>query len=453
MASCRKLDDRASARCVPSQASGRREPAPGRLRWLRAATGPGRALPMNLPDPMPTPLLLKSFPAAAALALVLLAGCSGKAETASPAAGGASGAGRASAPAVAVTTVPARQQDFTVVLQAIGTAAPISSVDVKPQVTSVVTKVHVKEGQFVKAGDLLFTLDSRTDQANVEKMRAQVAKDEAALADARRQLARSRELLAQNFISQGAVDTNLTAVQSQTAAVDGDRAALNAARVALSYSRVAAPGSGRVGAIAIYPGTAVTANQTTLVTITQLDPIDVTFSLPQRYLGSLLAALRTGNAPVSAKLPEAGSDVKGRLNFVDSAVDPATGTVKVKARFENAAAKLWPGAFVSVALDAGTLKDAVVIPQVSIIQSVRGPIVYVVLNGKAALRPVTVVESRGEEAAVKGVRSGELVVVDGRQNLRPDSPVIDRSRGGQPAAAGASGAASASAARAKPVAS
>jgi RND family efflux transporter MFP subunit len=397
--------------------------------------------------------LLKSFPALLAMAAVLLAGCSGKAQTPA-AAGGASGSGRGlAATAVAVTTVPARRQDFTIVLQAIGTVAPISSVDVKPQATSVVTHVHVKEGQFVKPGDLLFTLDSRADQANVDKMRAQVAKDEAALADARRQLARSRELLAQNFVSQGAVDTNLTAVQSQTAAVEGDRAALNAAQVALSYSRVTAPGGGRVGAIAIYPGTAVTANQTTLVTITQLDPIDVTFSLPQRSLGSLLAALKAGNAPVSAKLPEAGEAVKGRLSFVDSGVDAATGTVKVKARFENTAARLWPGAFVSVSLDAGAIKDAVVIPQATIIQSVRGPIVYVVANGRAALRPVAVLESRGEDAAVTGVRAGELVVLDGRQNLRPDSAVVDRSRAAGQPAVGASGAASASAGRAKPIAS
>jgi RND family efflux transporter MFP subunit len=393
-------------------------------------------------------LLPNTFSAVLVLVAVVLAGCSGKAETPAAAAGR-----RAGPPAVAVTTVPARQQDFTIVLQAIGTVAPISSVDVKPQATSVVTRVHVKEGQFVKAGELLFTLDSRADEANVAKMRAQVAKDEAALADARRQLARSRELLAQNFVSQGAVDTNLTAVQSQTAAVDGDRAALNSARVSLSYSRVTAPGSGRVGAITVYPGTAVTASQTTLVTITQLDPIDVTFSLPQRYLGSLLAALKTGNAAVAAKLPEADADVKGRLSFVDSAVDAATGTVKVKARFENAAARLWPGAFVSVALDAGALKDAVVIPQATIIQSVRGPIVYVVVDGKAQLRPVTVLESRGEDAAVKGVRPGEFVVLDGRQNLRPDSAVIDRSHGAQPAARSASGAASASAGRARPAAS
>jgi RND family efflux transporter MFP subunit len=383
-------------------------------------------------------LLLTGLLAQLALGPVFLAGCSGKAESAAPAANvAASAPGRpASAAAVSVTTVPARRQDFTIVLQAIGTAAPVSSVDVKAQVTSVVTGVHVIEGQFVRAGDLLFTLDSRSDEANVAKMRAQMAKDEAALADARRQLARSRELLAQNFVSQGAVDANQTAVESQQASVEGDRAALNAARVSLSYATVTAPGSGRAGAITVYRGTAVQANQTTLVTITQLDPIDVSFSLPQRYLGSLLSALKSPNAPVSARLPDSGAELAGRLQFVDNAVDAATGTVKVKARFDNRATRLWPGAFVNVSMEAGTLKDAIVIPLGTIIQSVRGPIVYVVDKGRAALRPVTILESRGEDAAVTGVRAGELVVLDGRQNLRPDSPVFERSResSGKPAA-------------------
>ncbi len=156
----------------------------------------------------------------------------------------------------------------------------------------------------------------------------------------------------------------------------------------------------------------------------------MSFSLPQRYLSSLLAALKSANAPVIARLPEGGAELKGRLQFVDNAIDPGTGTVKAKARFENRASRLWPGAFVNVSMEAGTLSDAVVIPQGTIIQSVRGSIVYVVENDKAVLRPVKVIESRGDDAAVTGVRSGERVVLDGRQNLRPDSPVIERAQEG-----------------------
>jgi len=380
---------------------------------------------------MKTHVPLKILFAQGALSAAFLAGCGAKVESSPPpASGGASPAAAraASGPAVPVTTVRARQQDFPVVLQAIGTAVPISSVDVKAQVTSVVTRAHVSEGQFVRDGEPLFTLDSRSDEANVAKMRAQMAKDEAALADAKRQLARSRELLTQNFISQGAVDANQATVDAQAAAVDGDRAALDAARVALSYARVTAPGSGRVGAITVYPGTAVQANQTTLVTITQLDPIDVSFSLPQRYVSNVLSALKDATTSVAATLPEGGGGLTGRLQFVDNAIDAGTGTVKVKARFSNPSARLWPGAFVNVAMNAGTLKDAVVIPLATIIQSARGPVVYVVENGKANLRPVKVLESRGEDAAVTGVRAQERIVLDGRQNLRPDSAVVEHSQ-------------------------
>jgi RND family efflux transporter MFP subunit len=220
------------------------------------------------------------------IASTLPAGCGRNAETApgsiagsasaSIAPGAASApAAAASAPPVSVTTVRAQRRDLPVLLSATGTVTPLASVDVRPQVTSVVTKVHIREGQFVRAGELLFTLDARTDEANVAKARAQIVRDEAALADAQRQLARSRELLAQNFISQGALDASQTLVDSQAAQLTADRAALDAARVALSYAKITAPSSGRAGAINVFPGSSVQANQTALVTITQLDPIAV----------------------------------------------------------------------------------------------------------------------------------------------------------------------------------
>jgi len=376
------------------------------------------------------------FVAWVTLGTALLAACGDKVDTPSTAIAASGPAKAPAGPAVPVTTVRARQQDFAVTLQAIGTVAPVASVDVKPQVTSVVKHVFVTEGQFVRGGQPLFELDSRSDEANVAKMRAQMAKDAASLADAKRQLERSKELLRQNFVSQGAVDANQATVEAQAAAVDGDRAALEAARVALSYAKVVAPSSGRAGAINVYPGTAVTANQTTLVTVTQLDPIDVSFSLPQRYLNSAIAALNQGKSPVAATLPEGGGELAGKLQFVDNAIDAATGTVKVKARFANPASKLWPGAFVNVNMNAGMLKDAIVVPVATVIQSTRGPIVYVVENGKAVMRPVKVLEMRGDDAAVSGVKAGEKIVLDGRQNLRPDSAVIERPLEGSSGKAG-----------------
>ena len=198
-----------------------------------------------------------------------------------------------------------------------------------------------------------------------------------------------------------------------------------------------------MGAIAVYPGSSVQANQTTLVTITQLDPIGVAFNLPQRHLADALDALQGGGAPVTATLPEGAGTLTGRLQFVDSAVDGASGTVKVKAQFENRGGKLWPGAFVNVAMTVRTLKAAVIVPQAAIIQSQRGPLVYAVQDGKAVPRPVQVLYAQGDDAAVSGVRANERIVLDGRQNLRPGAAVLERGReGGGKGGGTASGAAS-----------
>ena len=363
---------------------------------------------------------------------------------AAPAGSAASAGAAASAPPVSIGSVKAQKRDMPVLIEATGTVTALNSVDVRPQIGSIVAKVHIREGQFVKAGDLLFTLDARPDEANVAKAQAQVVRDQAALADAQRQLARSRDLLAQSFVSQGAVDTAQALVDGQAAAVAADRAALEAARVNLGYSRIAAPGAGRVGAIGVYPGSSVQANTTTLVTITQLDPVAVAFSLPQRYLADVLPGLAGGGAAVTALLPEGGRQIAGHLRFVDNAVDAATGTVRVKAVFDNKDQALWPGAFVSVRLTARTLKDATVVPQAALIQGARGRGVYVVDGGnKATLRPVEMVHAAGLDAVVTGVKPGERIVVDGRQNLRPGSTVVERAaapRGG--ASGAASGAAS-----------
>ncbi len=336
-----------------------------------------------------------------------------------------------------MTLVTARKPDLPVLLEGTGTVAPTLTVDVRPQVTSMVRQVHVREGQFVHAGQPLFTLDAAADEANVARLNAQLTRDQAALADAQRQAQRNRELLAQNFISQGAVDSAQTLVDTQTAAVAASRAAVTAGRVPLSYARIVAPNAGRVGSVSVFKGSAVQANLTPLVTITQLDPIDVAFTVPQRYLADVLKASQGDGASVNATLGEGGTPVTGRLVFVDNAVDAASGSVKVKARFANPESRLWPGAFVRTALTVRAIKDAIVIPQASIIQSPRGSIVYVFNEGKAALRPVQVLSAEGEDAAVSGLRPGERVVLDGRQNVRPGSTLIERQREGR--APGASG--------------
>jgi RND family efflux transporter MFP subunit len=388
--------------------------------------------------------------AGVAAAVVLAAGAyrlvRGNGET-EAAGGGTAAAGAtvaagpaASGPAVSVTTVIVQKRNVDVMLEATGTVASINSVDVRPQVSSVITKVHIKEGQSVRAGEPLFTLDARNDEVNVAKAQAQLAKDQAALADAERQLARSQDLFKQNFISQGAVDTNQTLVDSQRAVVAADRAAITAAQVGLSYTRIVAPTSGRAGAINVFPGSLVQPTGNPLVTITQLDPISVAFSLPQRNLTDALATLRGGGGTVTAVLPDSSMSLHGKLQFVDNVVDAASGTVRVKAEFANKDERLWPGAFVTIRLAVQTLKDASVIPQAAIIQSPRGKIVYVVdSGGNAAPRPVEVVYASGEDAAVTGLKPGERIVLEGRQNLRPGSSVVERAGEGSAAGRGRRG--------------
>ncbi len=366
------------------------------------------------------------FLAAALAVAVSVAGCSKEpapaAAGAAPASVAASGGG-----AVSVSSVRALAKDVDMTLEATGTISALNSVDIRPQVSSVITQVNIREGQFVKAGQLLFTLDARTDEGRLAAVKAQLARDQASLADGQRQLARARELLAQNFISQGAVDTNQTLVDTQQAVVNGDRAAIQSALVVVSYSRIVAPSAGRAGAINVYAGSTVQPGGAALVTITQLDPIAVAFSLPQRNLNDALQAMRSGGGKVVAVLPEARGEVVGKLKFIDNAVDANSGTVKVKAVFDNAGEKLWPGAFVNVRLALSTLKGAIVVPQAAVIRGPRGALVYTIdASGKAAARSVELLYAAGLDAVVSGIEPGDKVVVDGRQNLRAGVPVVER---------------------------
>ena len=363
-----------------------------------------------------------------------------------------------------MTLLRAAARDFSVALEASGTVAALSSIDVKPQVSAQVLQVHVKEGQFVQRGQLLFTLDSRADAANLKKAEAQMQKDEATLADARRQLARNKDLLAKNFISQGVVDTAQANVEAQQAVVASDLAAIDAVKVQLSFSRISAASGGRVGSIAVFAGSSVAPSGPAMLTITQIDPVAVGFSLPQRNLPDALKALASGTGVVSAVLPDSpasGPAVrKGKLSFVDSAVDPSSGTVKVKALFANKDQGLWPGAYVTVKMELQSLPEVIVVPQAAIVQGARGTAVFVAGPGNvAAVRPIKILASAGTEAVVSGLKAGERIVLDGRQNVRPGTLLIERAadagraasgpRGGAPgAASAASGAAPGAASRA-----
>ena len=364
----------------------------------------------------------------------------------SQAAPGASGQG---APATLVTVATAQSQDVPVEVSVNGSVMSLNSVDVKPQVTNVVHKVHVKEGEPVKAGQLMFSLDPRSDQANVEKARAQMLRDQATLSDLERQYKRSQELLAQNFIAKSATENVLSQVEAQRAAVAADRAAMQAAQVQLGFDEIRAPISGRTGAIPVFVGTLVQP-ATTLVTVTQLDPIAVTFPVPEGRLQDLLDAAKQKSV-VMATIPGRAQPLKGMLSFVDNTVDPAVGTVRAKAQFDNKDSALWPGQYVNTSITVRTLKDATVIPLSAIVSSPTGRIVYVVKEDAAQLRKVELQFTSGERAVVRGVQPGERVVVEGKQNLRPGSKVRVERPAERPAGAASRPAGAASGAAGVPV--
>lgn len=350
------------------------------------------------------------FWAAPLAAVVVLVGCG----PATPEAG--------EPPPVTVRTVAAKPQDWPVRLRTVGSVVPPASVEVRPQMTATVQAVHVKDGDIVRAGQLLFTLDGRPGSAQTAQAQAQIVRDRATLADLQRQQRRAEELLAQQFVSQGAVDTARAQVQAQAAVVAAGEAALQGAQLTLGYARIAAPMAGRVGIVAVSPGAVVQAGLTPLLTLVQIDPIDVAFGVPQRLLAEVLAAQRAGNVAVTAEVP-GSAPLTGRLHVVDNAVGAGSGTVTVKARFANADQLLWPGAFAQVSLTLRTLPGVLVVPQAAIVQGQRESALFIVKDGKAQRKPITVLDSADEQAVVSGIAAGDQVVVEGRVNVRDGAPV------------------------------
>lgn len=323
-----------------------------------------------------------------------------------------------------VTTFVVEQRDFPVVLEATGTTVAANIVDVRPQVTNVVAKIHIKEGQKVKAGDLLISLDDRADRANYEKAQASAE-------DAQRQLNRAEELLRQQFVAQGAVDT-------ARANAHAAQAAARAAQAALSYDNIRSPITGRAGIINVFPGalvqpgntvsTTTTATTTTtqgaMVTITQLDPMNVQFTVPESALPALFAAQRVNQTPTISFQMGDGKKREGKVYVIDNQVDQAIGAVKVKAVVDNADHSLIPGQFVRLQVQAGNFKDVLVVPSQAIVTNARGDQVFVVdAENTVSMKPVKVQTQSQGFAVITGINAGDKVVVEGKQNLRPNGKV------------------------------
>lgn len=329
-----------------------------------------------------------------------------------------------------VVTFLSAAEDVPVSVEAQGSVVALDQVDLRPQVASTIRELHIHEGQEVKAGQLLVTLDGRADVARVDQSSAQLAQTEAQLKDAERNLARNKELLRQAFISQSAVDSAQSNVDALRASVAATRAALVSSRVSLGYQTLTAPLAGRVGAIDVHRGSLVQPGMAqALLSITQIDPIGVRFTLPERDFARLLKAQAAGEVQVRALLGK-NQAVDGRLSFVDSAVDTTTGTITVKAQFPNANRQLWPGLFTRVAVNLGVDAKAVTLPTGAVQTGPNGQFVYVVkADQTVAAQPVKLLRviTRNEKqfGIVDGVASGVRVVVEGGQNLRPGGKVLE----------------------------
>lgn len=331
--------------------------------------------------------------------------------------------------AIAVVTARAEKRDVPVRLFANGTVAAPQSVEIRAQITSTVRTVHIREGQTVSAGQLLFSLDARAEEANLRKAQAQVAKDLADLEIANRNLQRSRELFAQKFVAQSALDAVQNQVDTLTGQLAVDRAAAESVRVALAYTEIRATFGGRTGAISVRPGSLVAPGGAPLVTVTQVDPIQVAFTLPEKDFPGVQRALAGGEVPVEVRVDGAAPPFTGRLVFVDNAVDSASATIRVKAQFANPDARLWPGMFVNVMLAPRVLAGAIVVPAQAVQTGPDRQFVYVVDDAhKVTQQPVTLAYVDEGFAVVGGVAAGARVVVEGAQNLRPGSVVTEAER-------------------------
>jgi RND family efflux transporter MFP subunit len=327
---------------------------------------------------------------------------------------------------ITVTTVMVEKKDIPLIIEATGTIVSNNIVDIRPMITNTVSKILVKDGQEVKAGDLLFVLDDRNDKANYEKLKALAD-------DAQSQYLRAKELVAKNFISKAGLDTSSANAKSALAAA-------KAAEVQLSFDYIKSPIDGRAGIVNVFPGSLVqasnvvtTATSSTatssvgaMVTITQLNPINVQFVIPEKDIPTILENQLDGQAmSVQVTVGDTGKNIyNGKVIVIDNQVDPQIAAVRVKAQIPNDSMSLLPGQFARVSLIANTLKDALTVPSQAVIMSPRGKTVYVVgSDDKVIAKPVKVLYDYQGISVLDGITAGDRIVVEGKQNLRPGGKI------------------------------
>ena len=353
-----------------------------------------------------------------------------------------------------VGVAAAKDAPINVTLDALGTVTPLATATVRPQVGGMLIKLYFTEGQMVKAGDLLAQIDPRPYQASLDQVSGQLARDQANLANVKVDLTRYQALAAQNAISDQVLDTQKALVASDSGIVETDQANVETARINLGYTRITSPVDGRVGLHEVDVGNIVSAGQTTgIVVVTQLSPMSVIFTVPEDNITQVMARTSGGNElPVDAfDRSQTVKIASGNLATIDNVIDTTTGSVKLRALFDNTDGKLFPSQFVNIRMLVDTLQHQTVIPVAAVQRGAAGTFVFVVAPDKTANQRVVKlgVQDGDNVAILDGLKPGDTVVVDGADRLRDGAqvqiPNLGQQRiqapsaGSAPAGAGARG--------------
>jgi multidrug efflux system membrane fusion protein len=355
----------------------------------------------------------------------MFSGCSGKAAS-------ADAQKKVVSPPVPVVVARAEAKDVPVELRNIGNVEAFATVTIRSQITGQITKIHFREGQEVKAGDLLFTIDPRPSEGALRQAEADLKRDQAQLVSIRLEFERVKKLLESSIASRDDYDKAEAAFHALEATIMADDAAISRARLQVEFTSIRSPIDGRTGNLMVKEGNIVKAPDDFLVTINQVRPIYITFSVPEQELPAIRQRMKESPLFVEGEAPgEAGETPRGELAFIDNAVDMTTGRIKLKAVFANTNDVLWPGQFLQTKLVLRTLNHATIVPDQAIQSSQTGDFVFVVgADSTAQKRPVVVGLSRGGMTVVdSGVQAGETVVTDGQLRLKDGSPVTTQTQG------------------------
>ena len=329
---------------------------------------------------------------------------------------------------IPVKTAVASQKDVPIEISAIGTIKAYSVVNITSHVDGELTQIHVKEGQTVEKGQVLFNIDDRPYLTALESARSNLSKDSIKLEKAKKDAQRYGELLKKDYVTKDQAEQTQTDLEVLEASIKGDEAVLQTAELNLSYCKITSPITGRAGSILVNQGNLIKANDNTrpLMVINQIQPVYMQFSVPEQRLPEIQSQIRTNELKVLVNVPEKPDETKeGRLTFLDNSIDTSTGTVDLKATFDNADNSLWPGQFVNVILVLGVKTNAVVVPSAAVQMGQNGYYIFIVKNDNTVeSRNVTPGSEEDDQTVIeKGLSVGETVVIDGQLRLSPGAKI------------------------------